>query len=57
MHVETNIFAQKMPLDINLEDNDIELTVYNNQKVYNLLSTVIYKRRMKNENKKCKVHN
>ena len=57
MHVETNIFAQKMPLDINLEDNDIELTVYNNQKVYNLLSTVIYKRRMKNENKKCKVYN
>ncbi len=56
MHVETNIFAQKLPIDINLDD-DIQLTVYNNQKVYRLLSTVIYKKRLKNENNKSKIHN
>ena len=31
MHVETNIFAQKLPIDINLE-KDINLTVFNNKK-------------------------
>ena len=40
MHIETNIFAQQLPIDINL-DEDIQLTVYNNQKVYKLLSSVI----------------
>ena len=56
MHVETNIFAQNLPVDIDL-DEDINLTVYNNKKVYNLLSTVIYKKRLKDENNKSKVHN
>lgn len=54
MHVETNIFAQNLPIDINLDD-DIELTVYNNKKVYKLLSSVIYKKRLKDENNKSKV--
>ena len=58
MHVETNIFAQNMPVEINL-DEDINLTVYNNKKVYNLLSNVIYKKRQKerDENNKSKVYN
>ncbi len=54
MHVETNIFAQKLPIDIDL-DEEIQLTVYNNKKVYNLLSSVIYKKRLKDENNKSKV--
>ena len=57
MHIETNIFAQKLPLDINMNDSDIQLTVYNNQKVYKLLSSVIYKRRHKDENNKSEIHN
>ncbi len=56
MHVETNIFAQKLPIDINL-DEDIQLTIFNNKKVYNLLSSVIYKKRLKDENNKSKIHN
>ncbi|MBQ9245290.1 hypothetical protein IJ182_03375 [bacterium] len=56
MHVETNIFAQNLPVDISLDD-DINLTVYNNKKVYNLLSTVIYKKRLKDENNKSKICN
>ncbi len=54
MHVETNIFAQKLPVDINFDD-DIQLTVYNNPKVYKLLSSVIYKKRLKDENNKSKI--
>ena len=56
MHIETNIFAQKLPVDINLDD-DIQLTVYNNARVYKLLSSVIYKKRLKDENNKSKVYN
>ena len=56
MHIETNIFAPNLPIDLNIDD-DIQLTVYNNQKVYKLLSSVIHKRRLKDENNKCKVHN
>ncbi|MGM9994674.1 MAG: hypothetical protein ACI37R_08110 [Candidatus Avigastranaerophilus sp.] len=56
MHVETNIFVPKLPISIDLND-DIELTVFNNPKVYNLLAGVIYKRRLKNEDKNRKIHN
>lgn len=57
MHVETNIFAPKLPVEINFDD-EIELTVFNNRKVYNLLTSVIHKRRMKeDENNKSKVCN
>ena len=56
VHVETNIFARPLPLDINFDD-DIELTVYNNKKVYNLLANVIYKRKLRDENNKSRVYN
>ena len=56
MHVETNIFAQNLPVDISFDD-DIQLTVYNNPKVYKLLSSVIHKKRLKDENNKSKVSN
>ena len=56
LHVETNIFAQKLPVDITF-DEDIQLTVYNNKKVYNLLSSVVYKRKLRDENNKSKIFN
>lgn len=56
MHVETNIFAQNLPVDISFDD-DIQLTVYNNKKVYKLLSSVIYKKRLKDANNKSQIHN
>ena len=55
VHVETNIFNRKLPVKISF-DEDAQLTVYNNKKVYNLLSTVIYKKKLQDENKKCKVY-
>lgn len=56
VHVETNIFNQKLPVNISFDD-DIQLTVYNNKKVYNLLSTVLYKKKLKDENNKSKISN
>ena len=57
MIIETNIFVQKLNMDIYMNYSDIQLTVYNNQKVYKLLSSVIYKRRHKDENNKSEIHN
>ena len=54
IHVETNIFAPHIPVQISFDD-DIRLTVFNNKKVYNLLSSVIYKRKQRDENNKSKI--
>ena len=56
VHVETNIFNQKLPVNIDF-DEDIQVTVYNNKKVYKLLSTVLYKKKKENENNESKIHN
>lgn len=56
MHVETNVFVPKLPIGMEM-NNDIELTIYNNPKVYRLLSTVIYKRKLNNANKDSNIRN
>ena len=56
MQVETNIFANQMPIDVSF-DEGIQLTVYNNKKVYKLLSSVMYKRKQRDENNKSQIHN
>ena len=62
VHVETNIFNQKLPSSISFDENEIQLAVYNNKKVYSLLKTVLYKKKLKDklnndENNKSKVYN
>ena len=54
VHVETNIFQQKLPVNITF-DEDVQLTVYNNKKVYNLLTTVLHKKKIKDENNQSKI--
>ncbi len=56
MHVETNIFMPKLPIGVTFDD-DIQFTVYNNKKVYKLLTGVINKKRLKDENNESKLHN
>lgn len=38
-------------------DREINLTVYNSQKVYSLLTTVLYKKKILNENKVSQIYN
>lgn len=57
MHVETNIFAQKIPVGVTMSYEDIQLTVFNNKHVYKLLANVIYKKKLRDENNKSKIHN
>ena len=42
-----NIFAHKPSIDVSLMKNKTQLTVVNNEKLYNLLSLVTYKARKK----------
>ncbi len=57
MHVETNIFARKMPMQVDVDDSSAQITVYDNEKVYRLLSNVLYKKKFLNENKHSKIYN
>ena len=47
-----NIFEHKPSIDVSLLKNKAQLTVVNNEKLYNLLSLVTLKAKNKNINKK-----
>ena len=49
---ETDVLTQTQ-----MSDTEIFLTVYNNKRVYNLLSSVLYKKKLLNENKNSKIFN
>ena len=58
LHVETNIFANATNISVENFGSTTQVTVIGSKKVYNLLSTVLYKRKMKqNANNKSKIHN
>ncbi len=64
-HVEADGIDVQNKIQFNLSDEAAQINVYNNQKVYNLLSTVIYKKKKISEeklrivydSKKSKVYN
>jgi hypothetical protein len=47
VNIESNIFNQESAFHVDFVNNKTQLTVVNNQKMYNLLQTVIYKSRKK----------
>lgn len=56
LHVETSSDTD-LSTQAEISDNNIYFTVYNNKKVYNLLTSVLYKKKMLNENKERKIFN
>lgn len=64
-HVEADGVEVKNKIQFNLSDESAQINIYNNQKVYNLLSAVLYKKkkleksknRIKNDSKKSKIYN
>lgn len=58
LHVETNIFAKSTNISVENFEETSQITVIGNKKVYNLLSTVLYKRKMRqNANNKIEIRN
>lgn len=57
LHVETSADTDLSTQAEISDDKNIYFTVYNNKKVYNLLTSVLYKKKMLNENKERKIFN
>ena len=47
-----NIFEQKPSVDVSMLKNKTQITVVNNEKLYNLLSLVTHKKKLKDEKEK-----
>ena len=58
LHVETNIFANATNISVENFDKTTQVTVIGSKKVYNLLTTVLHKKKMnQNANKERKIYN
>lgn len=57
LHVETSADTDLSTQAEISDDKNIYFTVYNNKEVYNLLTSVLYKKKMLNENKERKIFN
>ena len=58
LHVETNIFAKATNISVENFDKTTQVTVIGSKKVYNLLNTVLQKKKMReNANNQSKVLN
>lgn len=55
VHIETAP-EDDYSLQTQADDESIQFNVYNNEKVYSLLTTVLYKKKMLNENKISKIY-
>lgn len=51
VHLESNIFKEKS-VNIDFVDNKTQVTVVNNERMYNLFQTVLFKRRLKEQQEK-----
>ena len=52
VHLETNIFNQTA-VNVDFLDDKTQITVVNNEKMYNLFQTVLFKRRLKEQQEKA----
>ncbi|MBR5554999.1 hypothetical protein IKU74_03190 [bacterium] len=51
VHLESNIFKEKT-VNVDFIDNTTQVTVVNNERMYNLFQTVLFKRRLKEQQEK-----
>ncbi len=53
VHLQSNIFSQKPAVNIDLTEKKTQITVVNSEKMYNLFQTVLYKQKLKEQQKKA----
>ena len=51
VNVQSNLFSQRPSMEVDFLDKKTQITVINSDKMYNLLQTVLYKQKMKEERK------
>lgn len=52
VHLESNIFSRKA-VNVDFMDDKTQVTVVNNERMYNLFQTVLFKRRLKEQQEKA----
>lgn len=52
VNIESNIFNKESSFHIDFVNNKTQLTVVNNDKMYNLFQTVLYKKKIKEQKEK-----
>ncbi len=53
VNIQTNIFCQKPSVSVDMINKKAQITVVNNEKMYNLFQTVLYKKRLKEQQEKA----
>ena len=53
VNIQSNIFNQKSAFHVDFVNNKTQLTVINNEMMYNLFQTVLYKRKLKEQKEKA----
>lgn len=53
VNIQSNIFNQKSAFHVDFVNNKTQLTVINNEKMYNLFQTVLYKQKLKEQKEKA----
>lgn len=54
VNIESNIFNKESSFNIDFVNNKTQLTVVNNDKMYNLFQTVLYKKKVREQKEKAK---
>lgn len=50
--IENNIFSQKPSINVDFINKKPQITVVNNEKMYNIFQTVLFKKRLKEQKEK-----
>lgn len=53
VNIQSNIFGGKPSVNIDIVDKKTQITVVDNEKVYNLFQTVLYKKRLQEQRQKA----
>jgi len=53
VNIQTNIFGGKPSVSVDIVDKKSQITVVDSEKMYKLFHTVLYKKRIKDEQKKA----
>lgn len=53
VNIQSNIFNQESSFHVDFVNNKTQLTVVNNDKMYNLFQTVLYKKKIKEQKEKA----
>lgn len=55
VNIQSNVFNKESSFNVDFVNNKTQLTVINNEKMYNLFQTVLYKRKLREAKEKASI--